>query len=176
MDDRNSVVHPPSGASDRWWRLRAAGRGLLRGAGLGALCTGLPFVASVLWALMEWSEGQANHQQLDQCLIASFVAAGCTVVSAVLFAVAAALGDSRRSEVSDAGPDFGPRGGGARSFDDSLSHYLADATSSNVQRASTSASRMRFFSLRLPDRRHGPRSTSTIREILARIHRLLSGG
>jgi hypothetical protein len=35
---------------------------------------------------------------------------------------------------------------------------------------------MRFFSLRLPEGRHGPRSTSTIREILARIHRLLSGG
>lgn len=169
------MVETTSADSDRWWRLRAAGRGLLRGAAFAGVVWMVPLVIAATLTFIDWQRG--SFDQGAQWLAAAMIVCSvCGVVSAVLFAIAALLSSRPAGKNEVRGPEFRPRGSGARSFDDSLSHYLADATSSNSQRASTSSSRMRFFSLRLPEGRHGPRSTSYFREILGRIHRLLSGG
>jgi hypothetical protein len=80
----------------------------------------------------------------------------------------------RRRAIRHESP-FSPSGAAqSRSFGDRLRQFMGESGAAPGDRP-VGESRMQFFMAFVPLRRHGPKPAAYLREILARIHRVLRG-
>jgi hypothetical protein len=173
MNDDSRIAKPTRRSAVRLKRRNVIGLAALRGARFGAQVAAIPLAVGVVPFVTEISEGRsARAFELAGALAA--VVLFCATLAALLFGISAALSLPPRV-AGDDGPDsLSPRLDPARPFSERLARYLGEsAVSAADDRAP--GSRMAFFSALVSGRRYGPKSAAYVREILARIHRLLSG-